>query len=124
MAEMQLSEGQKKDLMELQALQQQLQIVLMQKQQLLLQQTELDKAQGEVEKASGQMYRFAGSILVAKDKASLEKELKEEKESADMRVNSLGKQEKKLKDRFEELRRNLEKSFPKQGLGGEGAITS
>jgi len=112
-----LTDEQRKDLMDLQSIQQQMQMFVMQKQQLLLQQSEVEKASEEVEKASGQLYRLAGSVLVAKEKGVLQNDLKEEKESAEVRLNALAKQEKKLKDRFEELRKKLEKSFPKQ-LGG------
>ncbi|HIH20324.1 TPA: prefoldin subunit beta [Candidatus Micrarchaeota archaeon] len=112
---MELSENQRKDLMELQALQQQLQVVLMQKQQLLLQQGENEKAQAEVGKIQGTIYRFAGSILVPKESKTLVGELAEEKESIDVRLTALAKQEKKMRERFEELRASLEKSFPRSG---------
>lgn len=117
---MELNEEQRKDLMEAQNIQQQLQVVLMQKQQLLLQKTEAEKASEEVEKASGQMYRFAGGVLVPKEKSVLQEELKEELESVEVRVNALGKQEKKLRERFEELRKKLEKAFPKSGQDFSG----
>jgi prefoldin beta subunit len=119
---MELSDEQKNDVIELQNLQQQLQMIMAQKQQLLLQQNEVEKASEEVEKTAGPFYRFAGSILVPKDKTSLQTELKEEKESVEVRLNAFSKQEKKIKDRFEELRKKLEKSFPKQA--GDNAIVS
>lgn len=122
---MELSEDMRKDLVELQALQQQIQMVLMQKQQLLMQQAESEKAQAEVEKGSGVIYRFAGSILVPRDKASLAEELKDEKESVEVRLSAIGKQEKKMKERFEELRKKLEKSFPRQpGQAGDNVSVS
>jgi len=119
---MELSDEQKSDVMELQNLQQQLQMMMAQKQQLLMQQNEVEKASEEVEKNPGPFYRFAGSILVPKDKASLKSELNEEKESVDVRISAFSKQEKKIKDRFEELRKKLEKSFPKSS--GDNAIVS
>lgn len=113
-----MSEEQRQDLGELQSIQQQMQLLVMQKQQLLLQQNELEKAAAEIEKSSGgQLYRFAGGILVPKEKGVLQSDLKEEKESVEVRLNAFAKQEKKLKDRFEELRKKLEKSFPQQGEG-------
>ena len=112
---MELNEDQKNDLTEMQSLQQQLQIVMSQKQQLLLQQNESDKALEELAKASGAIYRFAGGIMVQKDKATLEKDLKEEKESTEVRLGAIAKQEKKLKDRFDELRKKLEGSFSRKG---------
>lgn len=119
---MDLTEDQKKDLMELQNLQQQMQLLAMQKQQLLIQQSELEKASAEVEKASGQVYKIAGSILVQKDKATLQAELKDDLESAGVRLNAFSKQEAKIKLRFEELRKKLEKSLPmRQGDESMGA---
>ncbi|MEM4255278.1 MAG: prefoldin subunit beta [Candidatus Norongarragalinales archaeon] len=113
---MELNEDQKKDLIELQSIQQQMQLLVMQKQQLLVQQGELDKASEEIGKATGgQLYRFAGGIMIPKEKSVLESELKEEKESVEVRLNALAKQEKKLRERFEELRKKLEKSFPQLG---------
>lgn len=109
---MELNDEQRKDLMELQELQQQMQLVALQKQQLLLQQGELEKAGEEVEKSSGQLYRLAGSILVSKDKEALKADLKDELERVQMRLTAFAKQEKKVKDRFEELRMRLEKSLP------------
>ncbi len=112
---MELNDEQRKDLMELQDLQQQMQLVAIQKQQLLLQQGELEKAGEEVEKASGQLYRLTGSILVSKDKEALKADLKDELERVQMRLTAFAKQEKKVKDRFEELRARLEKSLPRTG---------
>jgi len=115
-----LSEEQKNDLTELQSIQQQMQFLVMQKQQLLLQQNEAGKALEEIENASGKLYRLAGSVMVEKEKSVLQGELKEEKEGVEVRLNAFAKQEKKLKDRFEELRKKLEKSLPRQSRG-EGA---
>lgn len=111
---MDLNDDQRKDLMELQNIQQQMQLFSMQKQQLMLQQGELEKAAEEVAKASGSIYRLAGSVLVSKEKDALQKDLTEEKEGIDLRLSAVAKQEKKFKDRFEELRKKLEKSFPSQ----------
>ncbi|MBS3070661.1 prefoldin subunit beta [Candidatus Micrarchaeota archaeon] len=118
-----LSEEQKNDLMELQSIQQQMQLVLMQKQQLLLQQNETGKALEEIGKASGKLYRLAGSVMVEKEKSVLQSELKEEKESVEVRLSAFGKQEKKLKDRFEELRKKLEKSLPRQPSGESASLS-
>ncbi|MFH1056739.1 MAG: prefoldin subunit [Candidatus Micrarchaeota archaeon] len=120
---MDLSEEQRRDLMELQNLQQQLQMMLMQKQQLLLQQSELENAGEEVEKSPGPFHRFAGGILIPKEKAVLQGELKEDKENTGVRLNAFSKQEKKLKERFEELRKKLEKSLPGLGGGSEPSVS-
>ncbi len=118
---MDLTEEQRKDLMELQDLQQQMQLLSLQKQQLLVQQSEAEKAIAEVGKSSGQVYRVAGSVLVQKEKATLQAELKDELESVGVRLNAFSKQESKVKARFDELRKKLEKSLPKP-QGDQAAI--
>jgi prefoldin beta subunit len=116
----------RRDLVEFQNLQQQLQLVLMQRQQTQLQLAELEKAQEEIAKGEGKFFRFAGSILVPKEKNVLQKELKEEKESLELRQSVVGKQEEKLKERLNALRKKFEEFEKKSGgLGaGEGAKVS
>lgn len=89
-------------------LQQQLQMVLIQRQQLSLQEKELDQALAEVKTSSGPFYRFVGSVLVARDKTQLEAELAKEKEDVASKGRLFERQEKKIMDRFTEVRKKLE----------------
>jgi len=104
--ESELSEETKNELIEFQQLQQQIQLLQLQRQQTLAQIAEIDKAREEVEKntSGGQLYRFVGSIIVPKKKDELLKELAEERESLDVRVNAFKKQEDKLRERYNALR--------------------
>ncbi|MFQ5573597.1 MAG: prefoldin subunit, partial [Nitrosopumilaceae archaeon] len=69
-----LSEETKKDLMTFQSMQQQVQVIAMQKQQVAIQLTDLDVALKEIENSSGTCYRYAGTIIVPKEKDALKKE--------------------------------------------------
>ena len=113
MAEM--DEQTRKGLLEYQNLQQNLQFSAMQKQQLAIQLDEVQKALEELEKAGEgtEIYRAVGSVFVRKDRGSLKNELLEEKESIELRKGSLEKQEKKMAERFESLRKELEASMRK-----------
>lgn len=106
------------ELVEYQNLQQQIQLLLLQRQQVLAAIAELEKAREEVDKSSGGFYRFIGSVLVPKKKEELKKELKEEKESLELRRDVFQKQEARLRERFEALRKKLEAKL------GEGSESS
>ncbi|HII39286.1 TPA: prefoldin subunit beta [Candidatus Micrarchaeota archaeon] len=109
-----LPEDMKRDVVEFQQLQQQLQMVAMQRQQSSLALAELAKAGEEVAKSSGKCYRFAGSVMVPKEKAALEAELKEEKESLDLRQGMFQKQEDKLRERLSTLQKKFAEFSTKQ----------
>lgn len=113
-----LSAETKNDLMEFQTLQQQLQMLAMQKQQFAIQSAELIKAGEEVENANGALYRFSGSVIVQKDKSSLKSDLQKEKESIELRLGTLSKQEEKLKEKFLSLKKKLESAFKTGGERG------
>ena len=114
-----LDEETRKKVMEYQGLQQNLQFFAQQKQSLTIQLDELEKALEEVGKASegGEVYRAVGPVFVKKDKKLLENELSEEKESTEVRKNSLEKQEKKLVERLELLKKELEASMKQREPG-------
>ena len=115
-------EEMRKQLTDYQQLQQQLQLVLVQKQQVGLQLQELEKAKESLEKsASGPAYRFVGAFFIPKEKAQLEKELEEERESLGLRQKSMEKQEEKLTERLESIKKWFDKL---QKQGGENAKTS
>lgn len=108
-----LTEEQRKDIVEYQQLQNQLQVAAMQKQQIELQLAELTTASEEAQKATGTIYRFFGNVIVPKEKSVLVKELAEEKESMEVRKTALEKQEKSMREKFAEVRKRLEATMPK-----------
>jgi len=100
-------------LLRLQQLQQTLQSVLTQKQQLELGLTETEQALNELEKLTKQavIYKSVGSLLVKSKKTKVTKELKEQKELLNMRINVLGKQEKRLRTQVKDLQTKLQQDL-------------
>ncbi|NIO44206.1 MAG: prefoldin subunit beta [Candidatus Aenigmarchaeota archaeon] len=107
---MKISPEAQKTLMELQAFQQQMQTVLLQKESLNMQNMEIDKALEELNKTEhDDVYKAVGPILIKSTKKELTKELNEKKETIDLRLKSLQKQENRLKDKLKESQEELEK---------------
>ena len=93
-----------------QQLAQQIQMVTSQKLQLDAQVRELDKAINELEKAAEDavVYRSVGALMIqAKDKAALTTELKDQKETLEVRVKTLDKQDKHLRERHQSLQQQI-----------------
>jgi len=118
MAEIKITPEAQQMLMDLQTFQQQMQTVMIQKESLNVQNIEIDKALEELKKTTTEdVYKAVGPILIKSTKKELEKELSEKKETLDLRLKSLQKQEERLKERlkssqgkFEEFLKNQEGS--------------
>ena len=94
---------------QLQTVQQQLQMVVSQKLQLENALKEIEEAIKEVEKASEDtpIYKTVGTVLVKTKKDEILKELNEKKETIEVRIRALSRQEEKLKDRLQELQNKV-----------------
>jgi prefoldin beta subunit len=115
MAEIKLSPEAQQVLMELQTFQQQMQTVLMQKESLSIQNMEIEKALEELGKSEhDDVYKAVGPILIKSTKKDLTKELNEKKETIDLRIKSLQKQETRLKDKLKESQERFEDIFKEQ----------
>jgi prefoldin beta subunit len=93
-----------------QHMQQQIQVLSSQKFQLEAQLRETERALEELGKLSGEtpIYKSVGSLLVrAEDKEGVEKELNEKKETIDIRIKALDRQEKQLVEKYQELQTEL-----------------
>lgn len=101
------------DIAQLQLLQQNLQNVLLQKQQHQKQLAEFDSALKEMGNTD-QVYRIIGNILVASKKADVEKDIQQKKEILDLRLKSLDKQEKILKQEAEAVQKKVIDSLKKK----------
>jgi prefoldin beta subunit len=116
---MDLSEDTQNRLVQFQQLQQQIQYLSMQRYQLEVQLKETEKALealGAVKPKKGEtgVYRSIGSLLVkVDDLAALKKELAERKESQELRVRTLERQEKHMRDQQQGLQGQLEKELSK-----------
>ena len=116
---MEMSEETQNKLVQYQQIQQQMQYLGVQRYQLEAQLKESEKALEAVSKlkAGTPIYQSVGSLLVkVEDVPALKKELAEKKESQELRVKTLERQEKQMRERHEELGSTLEKTFSK----GEG----
>lgn len=107
-------------LAQFQTLQQQLQLVALQKQQLNAVKNEAENALTELSKISEKqkVYKAAGMLLIESSKGDSEKTLNEEKELSETRIGVLERQEKKLSEKYEELRKELQSLLGPRGEGG------
>jgi len=103
-------------LVQMQAFQQQYQGIAVQKEAMSLQKLEFEKALEELGKAkdNGDVYKAVGPVLVKSTKSVLTKELGERKETIDLRLKALDKQEEKLKEKLQEIQGKLEAMFKGQ----------
>lgn len=89
-----------------------------------MQKIESEKALEELKKAKDkeEVFKIVGPVLVKSTKSELIKELGEKKETAELRLKSLEKQEEMLRKKLEENQKKLEGLFkglsPSEALGG------
>ncbi len=92
---------------------QQLQLLTTQRIQIESQIREIGNALEELDKSSKNsiVYKKAGSIMVKiDDKKDLKNSLTEQKETFDVRMKTLERQEKQLKNRYTELQQDISKA--------------
>lgn len=87
-------------------MEQNVQQYVMRRQQFSQQLMEIESALKELE-SSPEAYKIVGNIMVKTSKDQLKKELAERKELADMRIQSLDKQEQKVAEKVEELKKEV-----------------
>lgn len=97
-------------LAQLQQTQAQAQAMAQQKVQMEAQARETAKALEELAKLEkdAEVYKSVGGLLLRSDKETLEAELTEQKETLDLRVDRLAKQDEKIQKRMKELQDNLQ----------------
>jgi len=104
-------------IMQFQQIQQQIQVIAQQKYQIDVQVTEIEKTIEELSKLKkgAEIYKSVGSILMkCDDKEGLVKELEEKKETLDIRVKTLGNQEKTLREMHQNLQKELTEALQKE----------
>ena len=99
-----------KYLMELQTIQAQLQNIAIQKETFTIQNIEIEKALEELGKADDNedVFKAVGPVLIKTNKADMVKELNEKKETAEVRLKSLDKQEAELQGKIQEGQQKLQ----------------
>lgn len=97
-------------IIQLQTFQQQYQTIAIQKESLIIQKMELDKALDELGKAADkeEVFKAVGPILIKSTKAALSGEMTEKKETVDARLKSVDAQEKKLREKINEIQGKLQ----------------
>jgi prefoldin beta subunit len=101
-------------LAQFQQLQQQLQVLASQRLQLEAKLREVTGTIEELGKVGPEtpVYRSTGALLVrVEDREGLKKELEEQKETLEIRVNTIKKQEKSLGERYEDLQAKLSQAL-------------
>jgi prefoldin beta subunit len=91
-------------------MEQQLQSFLAQKQTFQAQLMEVDSAIDELKKTQ-KAYKIIGNVMVLSDKESLVKELEQRKETTELRIKSLEKQETKMREKTGELQSEVMKEI-------------
>jgi prefoldin beta subunit len=101
-----------------QTLQNQLQMIAMNKQQLMLQNTDLENAKKELEAVSeGKVYRMVGPLMLETTRDAGLKYVDDERDGATARISIMEKQEKKLVEKLNEMRAEIQGALspPKAG---------
>ncbi|OPX63382.1 MAG: Prefoldin subunit beta [Methanomassiliicoccales archaeon PtaB.Bin134] len=97
-----------------QQLQQQLQTVMSQKIRMDAMLKEMEMTIEELKKASAdaEVYKNVGSLMIkVADTPALLKEIEEDKETTEIRVKSLDRQEKMLKEKFQSVQEQLNRAL-------------
>ena len=92
---------------ELQILEQHLQSFLAQKQIIQVELQEISNAINELAKTKDDVYKVLGAMMIKTDKDSLSKELEEKKKLAQLRINSIEKQQRNIEERAEKLNKEI-----------------
>ena len=101
---------------QLQQIQQQLQAVVAQKMQVEAMLKETEEALQEVQNSpeDAPIFKVAGSVLVKISKEKVLKELEEKKDTYDVRIKTLQRQEERLKERLTELQKKVQSMLTPQ----------
>ncbi len=108
----------KNQLAQLQQIQQQAQAIAVQKNQVEISMKETDIALEELEKldADAVVYRAIGDLLIRTQRDKTKESLKEKKDTLDLRLQTLARQEERAQKRFQQLQEQL-----KQAIGTPSA---
>ena len=114
MAEEEISPQLRDQINRLQQMRMQLQMIIQQRQQIELRLKDINEALNELDKTDSKtpIYKSVGSILIkTKGKSEITNELKTNKESLELRKNTLEKQEGRTKEKLNELQSKVQNSL-------------
>jgi prefoldin beta subunit len=115
-----LSPQMRHQLAQFQQVQQQAQVLMSQRQQLEILLRETEKALEELQKLpeDAVVYKSIGTILAKSEKKKLEQELAEQKETLDLRMKTIARQEERTLQRFKEMREKLDQAMKEPSSTG------
>ena len=104
-------------IMQLQQLQQRLEILVTQRSQLEMQMKETEKALSELGKQTDDaiVYKSIGAILIKVQKENLKEELIDKKDTLEMRIKTIQRQEERTRNQFEESRTKVQAALQRHG---------
>lgn len=110
-------------LLQFQQIQQQAQAIASQRFQLELQLKEVERSLGEVNKLDddAEIYKSVGAILLRSTTPAVKEELTEKKETLELRIKTLKKQEGKVQQRLREMQQKIRQELKSGGPGIGGA---
>lgn len=106
-----MSEQVKDMLLQFQQFQQQFQNVLIQKENAKMMIMEMEKTSEELKDSKEDVYKVVGNVLIKSTPSKIKKQLSDEKETLDVRIKSLEKQETSLREKLTGLQSKLETSL-------------
>jgi len=103
----------KNQLAQLQQIQQQAQAIAVQKNQVEINLKETDLALEELEKidADAVVYRAIGDLMIKTERDRTKESLKEKKDTLDLRMQTLARQEERAQKRFQQLQDQLKQAI-------------
>ena len=103
----------KNQLAQLQQIQQQAQAIAVQKNQVEISLKETDIALEELDKidADAVVYRAIGDLLIKTERDKTKEALKEKKDTLDLRLQTLARQEERAQKRFQQLQEQLKQAI-------------
>ncbi|MDP6459728.1 MAG: prefoldin subunit beta [Candidatus Hydrothermarchaeota archaeon] len=111
-------------IMQFQQVQQQAQAISTQRMQLDLHLKEVERSLAEVEKLddNAEIYKNVGAILMRSRTPSIKGELQENKETMELRIKTLQRQEKKIQQRLKEMQGKIQEELKagKTNIGSAG----
>ena len=110
-------------IMKLQQVQQQVELLVNQRMQLERELKEVERAVTELEQldpANAVVYKTIGAILVKADRDKVQEELKDRKETLEMRIKTITRQEERAKSDYEEKRKVIQASLQQSKMGDMG----
>lgn len=110
---MKLDDSMQEKINQIQVSEQNLNALISQKQNFQTQLLEIESSLSEISKTKS-AYKIIGNIMVSTDVESLKKDLSSKKEMLDIRMKTIQKQEEKLKQRIQDIQKEVMESMKKK----------